>query len=192
MTLIKLYACAYSNVAVNVNDLACSCVTTATMPTTISPYHTALAKVAAALTIKVGMLNLLTVRSTGNFGRTANAGKLWHEDTIPRPMQLKLFTILMGAVGPTPPTERLCGVVANANENEPYFLALACATALVGPPTWGATALYAYLGSRIAHMIVFLVDFPESVVAIQGFCRANAYLVGVFTSFTLAGHIISK
>ena len=42
--------------------------------------------------------------------------------------------MFLGAFGPSPPTERFTGLVANAVENEPFFMCLAIAVATLGDP----------------------------------------------------------
>ena len=80
----------------------------------------------------------------------------------------------------------------NAKENEPFFLALATAVAIVGnPPAWGASALYLYCASRFAHAVLFVAEFPKELLPYQVLIRAMPYLAGVFTMFTLAGTAIA-
>ena len=43
-----------------------------------------------------------------------------------------IFKLALGAFGPSPPTERFTGLVANAVENEPFFMCLAIAVATLG------------------------------------------------------------
>ena len=44
------------------------------------------------------------------------------------------FKVALGAFGPSPPTERFSGLVANTVENEPLFMCLAVAVATLGTP----------------------------------------------------------
>ena len=83
--------------------------------------------------------------------------------------------------------QQFVGLVNNAKENEPFFMGIATAIAVAGnPPTWGASALYLYCGARLGHAVLFLYDFPESILPYQVLVRATPYLVGVFTMFRLA------
>ena len=45
-----------------------------------------------------------------------------------------IFQLFLGAFGPSPPTARFSGLVANAVENEPFFMCLAIAVATLGNP----------------------------------------------------------
>lgn len=84
-------------------------------------------------------------------------------------------------------TQKFVQLVNNAKENEPWFLAIATAIAIGGnPPAWGASALYIYCASRFAHAVLFVAEFPKSVIGFQVLIRAVPYLVGVFTMFGLS------
>eukprot|EP00316_Scyphosphaera_apsteinii_P021352 CAMPEP_0119300142 /NCGR_PEP_ID=MMETSP1333-20130426/2136_1 /TAXON_ID=418940 /ORGANISM="Scyphosphaera apsteinii, Strain RCC1455" /LENGTH=173 /DNA_ID=CAMNT_0007301811 /DNA_START=40 /DNA_END=562 /DNA_ORIENTATION=+ len=156
-------------------------------------FNKALAQVAAALAVKVGALNLMTVRSrmlTGDFSTGKPHGKpLKEEAALERtPAWITmLFKVMLGAVGPTFDTERFVGLINNAKENEPFFIGVAAAVAIAGsPPAWGATALYTYCAARFAHAFVFLMDFPDFLLPYKIVFRATPYLVGVFSMFALA------
>ena len=154
-------------------------------------YATALASCAGVLAIKIGALNLLTVRSrllTGDFGSGKEGGVSQPADMNMAGWTVMIFKLALGAVGPTFSTQKLVQLVNNAKENEPWFLGLATAIAVAGTaPTWGATALYTYTASRFAHGILFLFDFPEQLLPYQVLIRATPYLIGVFTMFSLSG-----
>ena len=154
-------------------------------------FNAALAKVAGALALKIGVINLLTVRSrllTGDSTTGKPLGKNFEEELAMPQWVGMFFSISLGAVGPTFSTERFVGLVNNAKENEPFFLCMAAAIAIAGTaPSWGVSALYYYLWSRIGHAIIYLVDFPAPLVPYKVLARASAYLFGVFSMFALAG-----
>ena len=153
-------------------------------------YNTALASCAGILAIKIGALNLLTVRSrllTGDFASGKEGGVSQPADLNMAPWTVSFFKMSLCAVGPTCSTQKFVQVVNNAKENEPWFLAIAGAIGLAGTaPTWGATALYTYVAARLGHMVLFLCEFPEALLPIQVLIRATPYLVGVFTMFGLS------
>lgn len=153
-------------------------------------YSTALGHVAGVLAVKVGVLNLMTVRSrliTGDMSSGKEGGVNQPADLAMSPMSVTFFKTMLGAVGPTFSTQKLVQLVNNAKENEPFFMGIATAIAVAGnPPTWGASALYLYCGARLGHAALFLYDFPESILPYQVLVRATPYLVGVFTMFRLA------
>ena len=154
-------------------------------------YTTALASCASILAIKIGALNLMTVRSrllTGDFASGKEGGVSQPADLNMAPWTVNLFKLTLGAFGPTFSTQKIVQVINNAKENEPWFLALATTVAVAGTaPSWGATAIYTYVAARFGHMILFLIDFPESLLPYQVLIRATPYLIGVFTMFSLAG-----
>lgn len=101
--------------------------------------------------------------------------------------QTTMIAVSLGAFGPTFAVERFRGAVANANENEPYFLALVGAIAIAGnPPAWGAQAIYNYGACRFLHLAIFMLDFPSFLMPFKTLIRATPYLVSVFTMFALA------
>jgi len=160
-----------------------------------SNYTTALGHVTGTLAMKVGVLHLLTVRSrfiTGDQKSGKEGGVVQPAETAMAPVVISLFKLVLGAFGPTYPTQKLCQLVNNAKENEPFFLAVATAIAVGGnPPAWGATALYTYCASRCVHMFMYINEFPESLLPYQVFIRATPYLVGLFTMFGLAGTLVT-
>ncbi|KAL3909204.1 MAG: hypothetical protein SGPRY_009514 [Prymnesium sp.] len=160
----------------------------------ISPkFNEALASVAGALAFKVGVLNLMTVRSRFISGdmKTGRV-KAWEEDERTPEWLRKVFkftlVISLTLFDPLPPrryiplivfpfsispacliacprlSQRLTSVVHNAIENEPFFLAVAAAIAIAG----------------------------KSLVPYKVLIRAAPYLGGVFTMFALAGASVSK
>jgi len=159
-----------------------------------SNYITALGHVAGALTIKVGVLHLLTVRSrliTGDVKSGKEGGVTQPAETAMSPACVTLFQLALGAFGPTLATQKLVQIVNNAKENEPFFLAVATAIAVGGsPPAWGATGLYTYCAGRFAHMFLFAFEFPESLLPYQVLIRATPYLVSLFTMLGLAGTLL--
>ncbi|KAJ1447494.1 hypothetical protein M885DRAFT_575862 [Pelagophyceae sp. CCMP2097] len=141
-------------------------------------------KACAALALKMGLLHFLTVRSrliSGNMksGRAAS----WAEDEAMHPIVVAMLKVGVGAIGPClATTERWVGVVANAVENEPYFMALVLAYASAGVtlPTWAPTLVATYVAARYAHAVMYL--FP--VVPQPG--RAVAFIIGNFSMLGLA------
>ncbi|KAL1524106.1 hypothetical protein AB1Y20_019016 [Prymnesium parvum] len=156
-------------------------------------FNKALVKVAGALAIKIGVLHVLTARSRVMSGNASSGRPMaWEEDAKIADVAKSAFKVLLGAYGPTISTERLVGVVHNAVENEPFFLALGAAVAIAGnPPAWGATALYAFCIGRFAHMAIFITEVPESVKPYKAMLRAVPFLVGVFSMISLAGASIA-
>merc|ERR1712039_163232 len=128
-------------------------------------YQTAVVQGASLLAIKLGTLNLLTVRSrllTGDMGAGKPGGKSWKEESLMPVWTQMFFKFATCAFGPTPPTERFTGLVHNIVENEPIFLALAGAIGAFGKPgPTAATFVKTYVASRFFHSLVFLVEFPE-------------------------------
>ena len=158
-------------------------------------YSKALACTAGILAIKIGALNLLTVRSrllTGDMSSGKEGGVSQPADLAMSPFCVTFFKISLCAFGPTCKTQKLVQLVNNAKENEPWFLAVATAVALAGnPPAWGASAIYLYCASRFAHAALFVAEFPSELLPYQVLIRAMPYLAGVFTMFRLAGTAIA-
>ena len=156
-----------------------------------SNYVTALGHLSAALAIKIGALNLMTVRSrllTGDMSSGKEGGVSQPADQVMSPFCVGFFKASLFAYGPTFKTQKLVQCVNNCKENEPFFLGVATAIALAGnPPAWGASALYLYGGTRFLLHALFLVEFPEALMPYQVLLRATPYLIGVFTMFRLAG-----
>jgi len=159
-------------------------------------YNIALGQCAAALAIKIGALNLLTVRSrliTGDMSSGKEGGISQKADQNMSPYVVQLFKTMMCAFGPTFTTQKLVQLVNNAKENEPFFIGLAAAVALAGnPPAWGASGLYLYGFCRYVQGLFFLVEFPDELLPYQVLIRATPYLIGVFTMFRLAGSQLLK
>ena len=76
------------------------------------------------------------------------------------------------------------GCIANANENEPYFLLTAVALAASGLPipAIATKCIYFYVGARYAFSTVYL--FLGDIIPQPG--RAFCYLGALFTMVTLA------
>ena len=66
----------------------------------------------------------------------------WVEDVSIPGWISGIFQLMLGGVGPSPPTARFSGIVANAVENEPFFMGLAIAVATLGNPGEARAVIY--------------------------------------------------
>merc|ERR1712224_1015426 len=98
-------------------------------------YTKALGTCAGVLAIKIGALNLLTVRSrplTGDMASGKEGGKSQPADMNMNDFSVTFFKLALCAFGPTCSTQKFVQLVNNAKENEPWFLAIATAIAIGG------------------------------------------------------------
>ena len=147
-------------------------------------YNDAVVMGTSLLAVKIGVLHFATVRSrliTGDFATGRPQNEPWKEEGKMLPLYAMIFKTALFAVGPTPSTDRFSGVVANAVENEPFFMALAVAIATLGKPSpMAATMVKAYVVGRYVHAAVYLTEFPEALQPHKTFIRAQGFLAGNF------------
>ena len=145
-------------------------------------YNDAVVMGSSLLAVKIGTLHFLTVRSrllSGDFATGRPQNEAWKEEGKMLPIYAKMFTCMLCAIGPSPSTDRFTGLVANAVENEPYFMALAVAIATLGKPSpMAATLVKTYVAGRYFHALVYLTEFPEVLQPHKTFIRAQGFLAG--------------
>jgi len=156
----------------------------------MSDFNQAVLRCGSILAIKLGALNLLTVRSRmikNDFTTGRPSKQAWIEDTSMPAWIGGFFKVALGAFGPSPPTERFSGLVANTVENEPLFMCLAVAVATLGTPgEIGATLVNTYLYGRCFHALVYLTPSPKFLLPYYTTIRATGFLAATFSMFALA------
>ena len=157
----------------------------------MASYNEAVVMGASLLAIKVGALNILTARSRfvhGDLATGRPGGQAWKEDGAMPGWTATFFKCSLCAFGPSPPTERFTGLVANSVENEPFFLALAVAVATLGEPgPWAPTLVKTYVAGRYFHALVYMTEFPEFLMPHKTLIRAQGFLASTFSMLFLAG-----
>lgn len=154
-------------------------------------YNDAVVMGSSLLAVKIGTLHFLTVRSrllSGDFATGRPQNEAWKEEGKMLPMYGLFFKVSLGAFGPMlASTDRFTGLVANAVENEPYFMALAVAIATLGKPSpMASTLVKTYVAGRYFHALVYLAEFPEVLQPHKTFIRAQGFLAGQAALFGLA------
>ena len=153
----------------------------------VTDFDKAIAKAAALLALKMGVLHVLTVRERFLAGdlATGRAG-VWKEDTdAAKPVFATLKAIFV-AYGPSlANVSRMCGCVDNANQNEPYFIMTCLALARTGlSPLWAPQLVYTFVAGRFAHAAIYLYgNVPQPA-------RAVSYTVGLASMLGIAVYAI--